>query len=74
MNDCLVTVLERDVFDSIDNDAIMQQVQNMKSRQGSVILYAISYFVKTLILIHQSLSFFNKYMKNIPGAATVLEG
>ena len=32
MNDCLVTYIERDVFDTVDNDAIMQRFQNMKSR------------------------------------------
>ena len=32
MNDCLVTYIEKDVFDSIDNELIMQRFQNMKSR------------------------------------------
>ena len=33
MNDCLVTYIENDVFDSIDNELIMQRFQNMKSRR-----------------------------------------
>ena len=33
MNDCLVTYIEKDVFDSIDNELIMQRFQNMKSRR-----------------------------------------
>jgi hypothetical protein len=28
MNDCLVTYIESDVFDSIDNEAIMQRFSN----------------------------------------------
>ncbi|GMP95388.1 hypothetical protein CsSME_00044462 [Camellia sinensis var. sinensis] len=36
MNDCLVTYIERDVFDSIDNEEIMQPFQNMKSRRGQL--------------------------------------
>ena len=36
MNDCLVTYIERDVFDSIDNEEIMQLFQNMKSRRGQL--------------------------------------
>ncbi|XP_028095909.1 uncharacterized protein LOC114295815 [Camellia sinensis] len=36
MNVCLVTYIERDVFDSIDNEEIMQRFQNMKSRQGQL--------------------------------------
>ena len=33
MNDCLVTYTESDVFDSIDNEAIMQRYQAMKTRR-----------------------------------------
>jgi hypothetical protein len=33
MNDCLVTYIESDVFDSIDNEAIMQRYQAMKTRR-----------------------------------------
>ena len=33
MNDCLVIYIESDVFDSIDNEAIMQQYQAMKTRR-----------------------------------------
>ena len=31
MNDCLVTYIESDLFDNIDNEAIMQRFQNMKT-------------------------------------------
>ena len=31
MNDCLVTYIENDVFDSIDNETIMQRYQTMKT-------------------------------------------
>ena len=31
MNDCLVTYIENDVFASIDNEAIMQRFQHMKT-------------------------------------------
>ena len=34
MNDCLVTYIEKDVFDSIGNDFIMKRFQNMKTRRG----------------------------------------
>jgi hypothetical protein len=33
MNDFLVTYIESDVFDSIDNEAIMQRYQTMKTRR-----------------------------------------
>uniref|UniRef100_A0A5B7B014 Putative zinc finger MYM-type protein 1-like n=1 Tax=Davidia involucrata TaxID=16924 RepID=A0A5B7B014_DAVIN len=33
MNDCLVTYIEKDVFDGISNDAIIQRFQNMKNRR-----------------------------------------
>ena len=33
MNDCLVTYIESNVFDSIDNEAIMQRYQTMKTRR-----------------------------------------
>ncbi|XP_050906241.1 uncharacterized protein LOC127119919 isoform X2 [Lathyrus oleraceus] len=32
MNDCLVTYIEKDVFNTIDNELIIQRCQNMKSR------------------------------------------
>ncbi|KAM7478024.1 hypothetical protein LguiA_026237 [Lonicera macranthoides] len=34
MNDCLVTYIEKDVFEAIDNEDIIQRFQNMKSRRG----------------------------------------
>ncbi|KAL7235438.1 hypothetical protein ACSBR1_018852 [Camellia fascicularis] len=36
LNDCLVTYIEKDVFDSVDNEFIMQRFQNMKSRRGQL--------------------------------------
>ena len=36
MNDCLVTYIESDVFDTVDNEAIMQRFQNMKTRRGQL--------------------------------------
>ena len=33
MNDCLVTYIEKDVFDSITNEDIMLRFQNMKTRR-----------------------------------------
>ena len=33
MNDCLVVYIEKDVACSIDNETIMQQFQNMKTRR-----------------------------------------
>ena len=33
LNDCLVTYIEREIFDSIDNEKIIQGYQNMKSRR-----------------------------------------
>ncbi|XP_042467416.1 zinc finger MYM-type protein 1-like [Zingiber officinale] len=33
VNDCLIPYIERDVFDTIDNEAIIQHFQNMKSRR-----------------------------------------
>ena len=32
MNDCLVTYIEKDIFETIDNEDIIQRFQNMKSR------------------------------------------
>ncbi|KAL7181344.1 hypothetical protein ACSBR1_040265 [Camellia fascicularis] len=36
LNNCLVTYIEKDVFDSVDNELIMQRFQNMKSRRGQL--------------------------------------
>ncbi|KAF8411895.1 hypothetical protein HHK36_004453 [Tetracentron sinense] len=36
MNDCLVAYIEKDIFDSIDNEAIIQRFQNMKTRRGQL--------------------------------------
>jgi hypothetical protein len=36
MNDCLFTYIETDVFDSIENESIMQRFQNMKTRRGKL--------------------------------------
>ncbi|KRH32516.1 hypothetical protein GLYMA_10G055700v4 [Glycine max] len=36
MNDCLVTYIEKDMFNKIDNERIIQRFQNMKSRRGQL--------------------------------------
>ncbi|XP_070682427.1 uncharacterized protein [Malus domestica] len=36
MNDCLVAYIEKDIFNSIEEEAIMQRFQNMKTRQGQL--------------------------------------
>ncbi|KAG4996810.1 hypothetical protein JHK85_028249 [Glycine max] len=36
MNDCLVTYIERDVFNSVYNELIIQRFHNMKSRRGQL--------------------------------------
>ena len=36
MNDCLVTYIESDVFDTISNDVIMERFQNMSKRRSSL--------------------------------------
>ncbi|GAV79922.1 LOW QUALITY PROTEIN: Dimer_Tnp_hAT domain-containing protein, partial [Cephalotus follicularis] len=33
MNDCLVTYIENDIFDTIDNEKIIKRFQNMKTRR-----------------------------------------
>ena len=33
MNDSLVVYIEKDIFDKIDNEAIMKRFQNMKTRR-----------------------------------------
>ena len=33
MNDCLITYVERDIFDSVDNEKILQFYQNMRPRR-----------------------------------------
>ncbi|XP_057426221.1 uncharacterized protein LOC130719620 [Lotus japonicus] len=33
LNDCLVTYIEKDVFDSVENEKIVQSFQNMKTRR-----------------------------------------
>ena len=34
LNDCLVTYIEKDLFDEVCDERIMQRWQNMKSRKG----------------------------------------
>jgi hypothetical protein len=34
MNDCLVAYIEKDIFNGIDNEDVIQRFQNMKSRRG----------------------------------------
>ncbi|GAV61470.1 Dimer_Tnp_hAT domain-containing protein [Cephalotus follicularis] len=36
MNDCLVTYIEKDIFDTIDNEKIIKRFQNMKNRRGQL--------------------------------------
>ncbi|PKA48431.1 hypothetical protein AXF42_Ash020949 [Apostasia shenzhenica] len=36
MNDCLVTFIERDIFNKVDNELILQCFQNMKSCRGQL--------------------------------------
>ncbi|CAN6567669.1 unnamed protein product [Malus baccata var. baccata] len=36
MNDCLVAYIENDIFNSIEDEAIMQRFQNMKTRRGQL--------------------------------------
>jgi hypothetical protein len=36
LNDCLVTYIERDVFNNIDNESIIKRFQNMKTRRGQL--------------------------------------
>ncbi|GMP24744.1 hypothetical protein CsSME_00001906 [Camellia sinensis var. sinensis] len=36
MNDSLVVYIERDIFDGIDNDTIMERFQKMKTRRGQL--------------------------------------
>ena len=36
MNDCLVTYIEKDIFQTIECEEIMQRFQNIKNRQGQL--------------------------------------
>ncbi|XXG73538.1 hypothetical protein AAC387_Pa07g2441 [Persea americana] len=36
MNDCLLAYIEKDIFNSIDDETIMQRFQNMKNRRGQL--------------------------------------
>ena len=36
MNDCLLVYIEKDIFNSIDDEMIMQRFQNMTSRRGQL--------------------------------------
>ncbi|XP_024195937.1 zinc finger MYM-type protein 1-like [Rosa chinensis] len=36
MNDCLIVYLEKDIFNSIDNESIIQRFQNMAPRRGQL--------------------------------------
>ena len=47
MNDCLVVHIERDVICNIDNEIIMQQFQNMKTRKKKI----CKFYVFTCFLI-----------------------
>lgn len=34
MKNCLVKYIEKDIFDNVDNEAIMRRFQNMKACRG----------------------------------------
>ncbi|XP_058741882.1 uncharacterized protein LOC131614290 [Vicia villosa] len=36
LNDCLVTYIESDIFDEVDNEKIIEHFQNMKTRRGQL--------------------------------------
>ena len=36
LNDSLVIYIEREIFECVDNECIMQRFQNMKTRRGSL--------------------------------------
>ncbi|KAL0557020.1 hypothetical protein IC582_005538 [Cucumis melo] len=36
MNDCLITYIEKDLLDKLDNKLIMDQFQNMEIRRGQL--------------------------------------
>lgn len=40
MNDCLMTYIEKNVFNNIDNELIIQQFQNMESHR-TIMMYVI---------------------------------
>ncbi|XP_057418166.1 uncharacterized protein LOC130712347 [Lotus japonicus] len=48
LNDCLVTYIEKDVFDSVENEKIVQSFQNMKTRR-----YVVPYN-PTLLMRYQA--------------------
>ncbi|GMP92329.1 hypothetical protein CsSME_00042595 [Camellia sinensis var. sinensis] len=37
MNDSLIVHIERDIFDGIDNDTIMEKIQKIKNRRGFIV-------------------------------------
>jgi len=45
MNDRLVTYIERDVFDTIDNETIMKRFQNMAPRKEYYSIIGTFFFV-----------------------------
>ena len=36
MNDNMITYIEKDIFDSVDNETIMKRFQNMSNRRGQL--------------------------------------
>jgi hypothetical protein len=36
MNDCLITFIEKRIFNTVDDERIMQIFQNMKSHRGKL--------------------------------------
>ena len=53
MNDCLVVYIERDVTCNIDNEIIMQQFQNMKTRKKIIVNFIYLYVFLLLLSIYK---------------------
>ena len=55
MNDCLVVYIERDVICNIDNEIIMQQFQNMKTRKKKIVNFMYLHVFLLLLSIYKFL-------------------
>ena len=44
LNDSLLAYVEKDIFDTIDRETIMQRFQNMKPRRGKLLLGIVCVF------------------------------
>ncbi|GER37888.1 mannan endo-1 4-beta-mannosidase [Striga asiatica] len=49
MDDSLLVYIEKDVFNSISNDAIMHRFQNMKSRRGHIYFFILPWLGKNSV-------------------------